>query len=337
MVYQFFIGCDTSKNKLNFAVRYQKEIVLEHECANSVVGVKKFIKTLGALIDFSLDHAVICLEHTGIYNHHLLKVLQSLQGNICIVSGAQIKLSLGLQRGKNDEVDARRIAEYADRFSDKLCLWQPPRQVIVKLKHLNTLRDRLVKTLNQLRTPLKEGKQFMELEDWKALKKNCHASILAIEKDIAGVDHQIEQLIHTDEYLNKISIQITSIPGVGTQTANNVIIHSNEFKDISDPRKFACQAGVAPFNNSSGSSIRGRTKVSHRANKKLKTLLHLCAMAAIKVNEELRNYYQRKVAEGKNKMCVLNAVRNKIIHRIYALVKNDVMYQKNYHFSFEVP
>lgn len=102
------------------------------------------------------------------------------------------------------------------------------------------------------------------------------------------------------------------------------------FEAIDDPKKLACHAGVAPFEHSSGSSVRGKTRVNHQARKSLKTLLHLAAMSALQVDGELRDYYLRKVAEGKNKMLVINALRNKLIHRVCAVVKRGEKYDKNY-------
>ena len=104
-------------------------------------------------------------------------------------------------------------------------------------------------------------------------------------------------------------------------------------KDFNEPKQLACHAGVAPFEHRSGSSVRGRTRVNQHARKKLKVLFHLGALAAVRVKGELRNYYERKVGEGKNKMLVLNAVRNKLIHRICAVVKRG----EKYNFSFSSP
>ncbi|WP_139361756.1 transposase, partial [Spirosoma sp. 209] len=98
-------------------------------------------------------------------------------------------------------------------------------------------------------------------------------------------------------------------------------------------KQFACYAGVAPFPYQSGSSIRGKTRVSPMADKHMKTLLHLSAMTAIRAKGELRDYYQRKVGEGKNKMAVLNAVRNKLIGRAYAVVSKNQEYDKTYAYS----
>ena len=92
----------------------------------------------------------------------------------------------------------------------------------------------------------------------------------------------------------------------------------------------ACYAGIAPFEHTSGTSIKGRTRVSHLANKSLKTLLHMGALSAIKNSEEIGAYYRRKVEEGKPKMVVINAVRNKLVLRIWACIREDRMYEKTY-------
>ena len=80
----------------------------------------------------------------------------------------------------------------------------------------------------------------------------------------------------------------------------------------------------------SGSSVRGRTKVSVYADKVLKKVLHMAAMRASTLEGELRDYYLRKVNEGKNKMSVLNALRNKLIHRIIAVINRNQPYLKNH-------
>ncbi len=80
----------------------------------------------------------------------------------------------------------------------------------------------------------------------------------------------------------------------------------------------------------SGTSIGFKPGVSLYANKKLKKLLQLCALSAIKSDKEMRAYFERKVAEGKNKMCVINAIRNKLIHRVFAVIRDDRPYEENY-------
>jgi len=123
---------------------------------------------------------------------------------------------------------------------------------------------------------------------------------------------------------------VESVPGIGMVTALNVIVSTDEFQRITEAKKFACYAGVAPFEKKSGTSIKGKAQVSKLANMTVKKLLHMAAMSAIQCCEEMKVFYERKVAEGKNKMSVINAVRNKLISRIFACIKNKRTYQKDF-------
>lgn len=145
-----------------------------------------------------------------------------------------------------------------------------------------------------------------------------------------AVEKQIRQLIDSDEHLSQLFSQLTSVPGIGPVTASELIISTNEFKDFDSPKKLACYAGVAPFEHSSGKSIRGRSRVSHQANKRLKTLLQMAAMRTVRLKNKFAHYYNRKIQEGKNKMLVCNAVRNKLLHTLLALVKHNQKYDENY-------
>lgn len=178
--------------------------------------------------------------------------------------------------------------------------------------------------------PIQEQQSFVEKSLQKQLTKNCLASLKAINADLANAEKQINTLIQSDERLKELFDWITSVPGVGDAIAAEVLVATNEFKAINDPKKLACHAGVAPFEYRSGSSVRGKTRVSQHARLRLKSLFHLGAMSAIRMKGELQVYYQRKVTEGKNKMLVLNAVRNKLIHRVCSVVHRGQKYDKNY-------
>ncbi len=329
MNYHFFIGIDVSKNTLDFTLLADKEKQFQLQTSNDLAGIRQFWKQLKEQNAFNLDRAVFCMEHTGIYNQHLLNFLYSKKAAVCLESAVHIKRSAGLQRGKNDQVDAFRIAQYASKNCETLRLWQPKRQVITHLKEMAALRTRLISAKKQLSVPLKEASLFD-----KALAEQtlylCKNAIEALNNDLKKVDAAIDQLVATDAHLKRLFDLITSVQGIGKITAMAMIIYTNEFQDINEPSKFACYSGVAPFEHSSGSSIRGRSRVSHQANKPMKTLLHLAAMTAICYNQDMNTFYQRKVAQNKNKMSVINAVRNKLIHRVFACVNQNRLYQNNY-------
>ncbi len=281
---QHFIGIDISKATLDWAVySIQKGIIYQTQSANSEVAIKATIKIIKSLPNFEITKSVCCMEHTGIYNAHLLDYLHKFHFPIWLENSLQIKKAGGLQRGKTDAIDAVRIAEYAFRFKDKTRLWQPPRQVIQQLAALSALRQRLLLVRQQLQQPLDEQQSFIDSSIQKQLLKTCQASLKALNTDIEKVDKQIKELIEKDPHLKELFEFITSVPGVGAVTASEVIVATNEFNAISDPKKLACHAGVAPFPYQSGSSVRGKTGVSHHARKRLKSLLHLAAMSAIRV------------------------------------------------------
>lgn len=327
---RYFIGVDISKATLDWAVFDGKTIVFQSQSANSEVGIRTTLKLIRALPLFRVTESVCCMEHTGIYNAHLLAYLHKLSFPLWLESSLQIKKAGGLQRGKTDAIDAQRIAEYAFRFRDQIRLWQPPRPVLQKLASLSALRQRLLSVRQQLQQPITEQDGFVDVALQKQLTKICQASLKAINADFQAADKQITELIEGDDRLKELFAWITSVPGVGPATATEVIVATDEFKSISDPKKLACHAGVAPFEYRSGSSVRGKTRVSQHARMRLKSLFHLGAMSAVRMKGELQEYYQRKVGEGKNKMSALNAVRNKLIHRVCSVVHRGQKYDKNY-------
>lgn len=329
MEFTYFIGIDVSKNELDFAVMQGKLFLFHKETPNTPEAVKALLKELGQLCGFELSKAVFCMEHTGIYNNHLLASLHKKQANICLEAASQIKNSMGNVRGKNDKVDAIRIADYAYRNREALRLWRPKREAVQRLAYLSTTRSRLLNAQKLLKMPLREAHGFVDQGILKQSGKVCSQSMKALRSDLEQVEAAIDQVIQEDAELNRLFGIITSVTGVGKVTATQIVITTNEFRDIRDPKRFACYSGVAPFVRESG-LMKGKARVSNMANKTVKTLLHMSALVAVGYNEDLKRFYQRKVGEGKNKMSAINAVRNKLILRIFACVNQNRKYDKNY-------
>ena len=161
----------------------------------------------------------------------------------------------------------------------------------------------------------------------------CKSSMDALKEDLKAVDKKIKQLIDNDPHLKELFDIVDSVKGIGPVIATEVLITTNEFKDITDPKKYACYSGFAPFEHSSG-KYKGKSKVSNKANKKVKALFHNGAMSAIQHCQEIKEYYQRKVSEGKNEMLVINNVCNKLVHRIFACISRREKYNENYKKAF---
>lgn len=329
MQFSFFIGIDVSKKTLDVAVRNHEQFIFHLKVDNTAAGLDQFTAECVAR-GIDLGQSLFCCEHTGLYNQCLLDVALQNNYSLWLESSLRIKRSIGLTRGKNDKVDAIRISEYAFRYVDRVVAWSPEREVLLQLKQLVALRKRLITAKNMLKVPLQEAANFNDKKLNKELEKLNRKPVEALEKQIKEVEKKIRILIKEDEILHHLFSLVTSVDGVGEVTFWEIVTTTNEFKLFTCPKKYACYAGVAPFEHASGSSIRGGTRVSPLANKQVKTLLHLAAMSAVSKQGELADYYHRKVEAGKKKMTVLNAVRNKIIHRIFACVRENRKYEKNY-------
>lgn len=328
-----FMGCDIAQDSFTFCLRSSSSILLEGEVKNSTKAIRKELRKFEKEHHLDLSQILFCVEDTGVYGALLLRALSAESLNVCIVSARSIQMSLGLQRGKSDKVDAQRIAEYAFRFKDRLKPWRPRREQLERLRLLIRNRERLVNARKDLSRYLKDSKRFDTKEMYAVVLKGSKRTLQALQKDIKMADQDIKALISSDENLERLSRLVTSVDGIGMVTCSSILVKTNEFEDITDPKKFACTAGIAPFEHTSGSSVRGKTRVSKHAHKDLKALLHMCAIGCIRHEGELKKYYTRKVEEGKNKMLVINAIRNKLIHRVFAVVRDNTMYQKNYRYK----
>jgi transposase len=140
------------------------------------------------------------------------------------------------------------------------------------------------------------------------------------------VEEQLLHIIHKNPALLTNYSLLMSVKGIGKILAIYLITLTENFTKFSNPKKFACYAGIAPFPYTSGTSIKGRTKLHHCANKQIKSLLNVAAMSAIRLEGEYKSYFLRRTEEGKNKMSTLNIIRNKIVYRAFAVIKRKTSY-----------
>ncbi len=263
----------------------------------------------------------------------LLRWLNESGAKVWLESPARISAGSGIVRGKSDKVDSGRIALYAFKNHDCMKLWKAPKPTLEKLAALLTQRTRLIKAKKQLSVTLNEQKKFYQRDVLQTLQSFVDKPVKAIEAQVAAIEKEIMNTIKEDTTLYRLYKILVSITGIGLQTAAYVLVTTNEFLTITDPKKYACYSGVAPFDYSSGTSIKKRSRVSPKANNTIKTLLHLSALNAVKSKGDMQDYYYRKIEEGKNKMSILNAVRNKLVHRMFACVRQDRSFEKNYSYK----
>jgi transposase len=324
--YLYHVGVDLSKEKFD-AVFLDSSSEHQHKVFdNNKVGIKRFISWLEGQEGFSYHRALICMEHTGLYSRELVKAMVSLNAFVWLESPLQIKKSLGFLRGKNDKIDAYRIAYYAQKYADKARLVQANNEVLQKLQDMLAARDRFMKAKGQLQRPLKELKRI-DPAMYQYLLKINRPVIKQLNKSLVQIKKEILDIIHSDEKIKRQYLLVTSVQGVGMVLGVQLMVYTHGFSRMKNGRQLACYAGVAPFEHISGTSIRGRTHTSNFANMTLKSTLHLAAISSIQHNPDIKKYYERKVSEGKSKMCVINAVRAKLLYRVLAVVRRGTPYQ----------
>jgi transposase len=241
--FNFFIGIDISKATLDWAVVVSNKLLFHHQSTNDKAGIEGFIKQLKAQCpNANFTNSLYCMEHTGIYNNHLLNFLYSKQAKVWLEHPIHIKDSLGMIRGKNDKVDAQRIATYAYKNRDEVHLWTPKRDVIQKLDRLTALRNRLIKVRKMMQSPLTDCKDFISKKDLNEAKKSCENTLKSLDKDIKKVNQDIQSTIQNDPYLKELYEFIESVKGIGPAIATEILIVTNEFKNITEPKKFAASA-----------------------------------------------------------------------------------------------
>ena len=324
------MGIDVSKPYFDLSlitvVNHQKQPVVTQRFNNTTAGIKawhRWLKEQGVPFD---EHSLLVIENTGIYHRLIWGFCSDYNLPLHIGNGAHIKWSFGIVRGKNDRIDSIRLCQYALKHADELKATPVLNPVFNKLKDLLTARTKLLTQINAIKTWLKELKLINDKEAQQLMEKSHKAALEGLKRSIILLQAAIKQIIEADSCIKVNYDLLLTIPGIGHLTAVYLICCTNNFVCKITGKQLACYAGVVPFEHKSGISIKGRNRVHQMANKALKKSLHLCALSAIKYYPEFRTYYDRKKKEGKHSMSVINAVRNKLVLRIAAVINNQQPY-----------
>ncbi len=327
-----FIGIDFSKRKFDVTVltSIDQQDFKQAIFLNEKQGFNEFLRWVSKLSNVPKENWLFCGEHTGLYSRSLADFLIKKKLFIWLENPLQIKCSWGIKRAKTDKIDSLEIARYALRFEDKAVACKPANKDIESLRLLLAYRGRLVKNKVSLEVSAKETRRVINRDPTSRLVfENSQHNINGIKKEIEVIETKMHQVIMSGD-LKENYLLVVSIKGVGMITAIALIIHTNNFEAFKTARQLACYCGVVPFEKTSGTSINKGNHISQLANKEIKTLLTQCARCAVQYDKELTAYYTRKIAQGKKDRIVINNVRNKLIHRIFAVVNNRIPYRENY-------
>ena len=319
--FDYYIWIDVSKLTLDVTVLHKEEENITkteyYKIGNSEKSIAQFVKK--RLGRFSLEEMLFCFEDTGIYSLPLGYYLHDHKIAWWQVSSIEIKRSKGITRGKSDKIDSKDIAWYACTHMHKFRPSCISAKSIQQLRLLYAEREKVLKSLASF-GKTSENRDFISGDVFKAVLSVNRATINHLNESLNCIEKKMLSIIASEDNLNQPYRLITSIPGIGMQTAIYLLIATKGFDSFENWRQLACYAGVAPFPCQSGTSLRGRNKVHPLADKKMKSLLNMCAPVAIRHDKSIQTYYERKVAEGKPKMLVINNVRCKLLARVFAVI-----------------
>ena len=322
-----FVGIDISKGKFDVCMLdASHHVVLPNAVLeNTDRGIDQLFQLLK---EYAPDQLWICMEHTGYYGALLTAKIAQAGIRLSLINPLEIKRSSGLTRGKDDKVDAYRIASYAVRHAYKLKAHNIVSQSLQKLKAKLSQRSFYVKGKVQSKNNLKSLKVLAQSCDCKQEIRMIKKLIRTYEKAIKTLEKQMSDLVKEEPELQATYQKITRIDGIGPVTAWACIVATDNFSRFNDARKFCCHAGMAPFSYESGSSIRAPKRTSKLRNRSLKSILIRAGMTAAVHDPQLKAYKKRKINEGKHKMIVNNAVASKLVARMFAVAKREEPYVK---------
>jgi len=314
------IGADISKKTIDlFCFQSSSHLKITND-VNGFKRIQLWISKLGV----RTKSLAVVMEHTGYYSYHFENFLHQNQIRFSKVSALEIKRSMGLVRGKNDKIDSQRIARFGHEKQDRL---RPETLTPPELQNLQILvstRALYVKQRSSLLCAIKEHQIILSPK--ASIIEGQQRLVGELTRQIKGLEKEMKTLLSKPDAIGDNFRLLTSIVGIGLIIGATVLIKTKNFTRFTNRKKFSCYCGSAPFDHSSGTSIMKKTRISHLADKTMKTLLTQAAKTAIQHDKELKHYYQRRTESGKTKRSTINVVRNKLIHRMFAIVKRQTPY-----------
>ncbi|PNW25028.1 IS110 family RNA-guided transposase [Formosa algae] len=319
--YDEVVGIDVSKKSID-AYCYQSQCFKVF--SNELAGYK-------SLINWAKKHAkggsvFYCFENTGYYSLKLALYLTSQKIVYVEESPLKIKRSSGIVKEKTDRLDAELIARYGWLYREELEPSTVKSNLQLELGRLLALRDQIVRNNAGLKGTLKEMKALLSSPTTDLGCISLKRSIDYLSKQVASIETRILELISQDESMSKNYKLLCSLKGIGLVLACQLIYHTGNFTRFDNWRSFSSYCGTAPYEYRSGTSIHRRKQCHYLGDRKMKSLLSMASISAIQHDSELRLYYKRKIAEGKETMIAVNNVRNKLISRAFAVVKRGTPY-----------
>ena len=329
---QFYCGVDIAKDTAVFSLIDSEGAELGRPITfkNGSKGFSEAVKWLKKLVKKQKPfHINITMEATGVYYLSLAKFFAKQKGvTVAVVNPAQVKAfgDAGLVRTKTDGVDAFLIARFAQAM--KPTEWTPPKpheeQMLNMVRHVDTIKEMIQAERNRLHHLEIVGESTLDVQ--KSIKKHIRFLEKQIDEQNSGLKKLVKGHPETDEDVKRLC----SIPGIGETTAFSLITEIGDVSRFDGVKQLVAHAGLAPKEQTSGTSVKGKSMICKRGSRKLRKALYMPAMVAIQHNPVVRDFYERLVMGGKKRKLALIACMRKLLHIAYGILKNKTSFDENY-------
>jgi transposase len=325
---RYFIGIDIASENFTTSVLINSDKSQSTAAfQNSPQGFEEFQQWL-LQQKINPHHSIICIEATGVYGEHLCYWLTARNFRIAVEPPLKVKRAFTTSTHKNDEIDSRKIAEYAFRFQDELLFWQPKGDILEQIRVLLTTREQFVQqktaNINSLNTLKRKVVQTPLANEY------YKSNIERLSKQIKNIEKEIQRLIDKDQYFKKTISLLKSIPGVSVLLATNLLVVTDGFSNYLNYKQLAAYIGICPYEHRSGSSVYRRPRSARYGPARLRKLLCLAARSIKTHKKPFQLYFLQKSAQGKNASLIINNISNKLLKIICAVIRNQIPYHENY-------
>jgi transposase len=260
---------------------------------------------------------LIVLEATGSYWIALAATLHEAGYAVAVLNAAQLhNYAQSLpRRGKTDALDARVFLRFA--AERKPALWTPPSVVYHELRQRLVARDGLLSMRQQARN------QRHALQHWPVMVGSVLVQLDGVIADLdvrlASLEQEIAEVLEDGAWASSAAL-LSTIPGIGLVTSAWLLVSTLNFSLCVTPEQAAAYAGLVPLQKESGTSVRGRARLGHGGNGRLRTALYLASLSATRYNPAIKVFYERLRAAGKPMKVARCAAARKLLHVAWAVV-----------------
>jgi transposase len=308
-------GVDISKDVFDVVDSHGKHF----QFPNGSKGFKDLLKVLSS-------EALVVMEATGYYHYSLAQFLYEQEVLVSVVNPLSVKrfIQMKLSKIKTDKSDAKAICDYAT--VNEVPLYTAKNKHQAECLQLLSMIDIYIKQSTALKN--KEHGEKTLGKPSKAVYHSLNRALKCVQGEIKVLEERLLALVKEEQ--QKQLTLLKSIPGMGNKTAMHLIVLTDGFSNFENARQLCSYTGITPIIRESGSSVRGKSRISKMGNSKLRNLLFMCSFTACKHNKACRQIYERIVAKGKSKKLALIAVCNKLLKQAFAIAKSGLPYDENF-------